>query len=296
MVKTLVLVCLLAMAACARPVLGRDNPNGPAPPLHLSPTGESIELSAWRRDYRLRCLVPAQEHQATPQTRRLQQLQHFLGLAPELEDHLSDQLWLAGSAICLDDRKDSARGYYDHHFNIIALRERLSLATQALILAHEMRHIEQVNLGYCLSTHYDINEMVRATYALEADAQAISTLFAWRLKSRGVTQPWQTYLELPHYRDIALAFKKERRRGGSLAQATREAFRQWYSSPWRRINYHHQCYTGYLDKLDDENLIQRYRKLPEGFFEGLCKLPDGKSYRCQETREIREPPGPPARP
>lgn len=190
---------------------------------------------------------------------------------------------------CLEDRADGSRGYYDYRFNLIAVRETLDLEQQAAIVLHELRHLFHVQRGYHLMLEYAREEIVRMTFAVEAEVQAFSALFAWRLRSAGDERLWRTLLGFEHYVDIAQVFQRAMEQSGDELAAARAAFDQWYQSDWRMTGYFRGSTVGYLDLLKETRLIERYDKLPEHFFDQLCELPDGRNYGCHESDEIGVP-------
>lgn len=188
--------------------------------------------------------------------------------------------------ICVDDITWNERGFFDHEQNLIVLRDVLTFPEQVVILIHELRHLDQFSRGFCPSVQYDISEFVRLTYALEADAQAVTTLLAWMMKENGVGVPWDTLTAFPNYRDIAESFSSEYMENQNLQNATNAAFAQWYHSDWRLQSYYNSACSSYLEDLEEMKLIQSYGKLPDTFFNTLCTLPDGSNYDCLKNPEI----------
>ncbi|MCW8906716.1 MAG: hypothetical protein OQL28_05675, partial [Sedimenticola sp.] len=176
--------------------------------------------------------------------------------------------------------------YYDYRFNLVAVRETLNLEQQAAIVLHELRHLFHVERGFRLMLEYSRDEMVRMTFAVEAEVQAFSALFAWRLRSAGDERLWLTLLGFGRYADIARQFQRVMEQSGDELAAAKAAFDQWYRSDWRITGYFRGCTTGYLDLLKETRLIERYDSLPESFFDRLCELPDGRNYGCHESKEI----------
>ena len=155
-----------------------------------------------------------------------------------------------------------------------------------LIIAHELRHIDQYRRGFSLSLQYDILEYVRQTFAVEADAQSFMIYLAWSLRRTGDETLWREVGGLEHYEDIVKAFDESMRSGASTLEAMRKAFTAWYASPWRRAVYFEAAAMRYLDKRDSNHAIPTDKRLPHDHFDQLCRLPDGTNYGCQFTSEI----------
>lgn len=190
------------------------------------------------------------------------------------------------ATICLDDIIWNERGFFDFDLNFIVLKNSLTFSEKVLILVHELRHLDQYSRGFCPSTQFDISEHVRLTYALEADAQAITTLSAWIMRENGYTDPWNALKGFVNYEDIPDSFSISFLENQNLSIATNAAFAQWYHSAWRLESYYVSACTSYLDDLDRSKMIQSYGKLPDSFFDSLCSLPDGSNYECLKNPEI----------
>jgi hypothetical protein len=210
----------------------------------------------------------------------------YLNQQPALFGYLMDGARRAGVAFCIDNRADGSRGYYDYTYNLISVREKLGFQQKTAIVLHELRHVAHVRQGYHQTLAYAMTEMVRMTFAVEADVQAFSTLFAWRLKEQGEPALWNTLLGFHKYADIVRAFESVISESGDELLAMRAAFIQWYASEWRRRVYFQGCCMGYLDRLDDTKQVEKYTLLPDNFFDHLCVLPDGRNYGCQDSDVI----------
>lgn len=245
---------------------------------------------AWHPEAAVRCYRLDKPHVVNRVASRFGAIFAYLRRERELTGYLLAMARQAGVAFCIENRADGTRGYYDYNHNVIAVRERLSLQQQTAILVHELRHVAHVQQGYSQSLDYAMSEMVRLTFAVEADVQAFSALFAWRLKRQGESGLWRTLLGFPKYADIARAFETEIGKAGDELAAMRAAFRQWYASSWRTTGYYRNAATGYLDLLDESKLIEQYRRLPKDYFDRLCVLPDGRNYGCQDLDVIWENP------
>lgn len=270
--------------------IGTGMATDPAGHQHVGLDHQPVKLAEWHPKHRELCTFLAHRRGDEDPVRPIDALLAQLRQEPELAEYLLDPARSLGTAVCIDDRADLSCGYFDYHFNIIAISESLSPAHRLIVLAHELRHVGHVAKGYRMSLEYDINEMVRLTYAIEADAQAMTALYGWRLKQRGAADAWFAMLDWQLYADIAVAFGHEMDTSGDEAAAALAAFAQWYRSPWRLLNYRQSCRTGYLDLQDDTKRIPQYAPLPAGYFDGLCVLPDGRNYGCNPDAELGIPP------
>ena len=109
-------------------------------------------------------------------------LHRFPSLARAIDDR-SPQL-------CFSSRMDNARGYLDVEQNRIYVSRDLSKDMQLGVLVHEIRHLDQLSVGACPSDDLSMQEYASATFALEADASAISLLVAWDMKENGDPRMW----------------------------------------------------------------------------------------------------------
>ncbi len=251
---------------------------------------EKVNLLLWHTDYKERCYFSDRENLRTTNIETIEKLLTLIKKEPKVSKYLLSFLKKQNTVICIDERDDETRGYYDFKYNIIGLKEHLELFEKLIILVHELRHITHFNKGYFNSLDYDIDEIIRMNFAIEADVQAIVTLYAWRMKKKDINEVWNAIYGFEHYCDIAEVFEQEIKRSKDEMKATYAAFIQWYKSDWRVDKYYKCSYAWYVDMLDDTKLIQKYVKLPENFFNNLCELPSGKNYGCHRSDEIKKTP------
>jgi hypothetical protein len=251
---------------------------------------EQINLHLWHPQYQERCYFSDRENVRNTNIETIKILLTLLRKEPLISTYLLSFLKKINTVICIDERDDETRGYYDFKYNIIGLKEHLELFEKLIILVHELRHISHFNKGYVNSLDYDIDEIIRMNFAIEADVQAIVTLYAWRMKEIDINEVWNAIHGFEHYFDIAEEFEKEIKRSKDELKATYAAFVQWYKSEWRVDKYYKCSYAWYVDRLDETKLIPKYEKLPETFFTKLCELPNGKNYGCHRSDEIKESP------
>lgn len=199
---------------------------------------------------------------------------------PSLRATLEEQ----SPKLCLSSKMDNAHGYFDIEQNRIYLSDQIPRAMQVGVLLHEIRHLEQSALGICPSDDLAMKEYARATFALEADASAVSLLVAWDMKENGNSGPWLALSEWPTQADIVSKFATEMLASGDVPSATSAAFEQWYMSEVRREAYYIASCSGFLDRQDSSKLLPRYQLLPADFLDDLCRLPGGSRYQCSPPK------------
>jgi hypothetical protein len=236
---------------------------------------EGLDLGA-------QCLSSPYQQAETPAQERLRDLVSRLRAGgPDLA-YLDKVLAASQPDLCIDDRSISERGYFNVDLNLIALSDRIQADEMLAILMHELRHADQLIRGYCPSNKVSMAENARATFAIEADAMAMTALSAWTLRSQGDDGPWQAMLSWERYSDIAERFETEITASGSANQAAEAAFTQWFASEWRTWSYYSASCGDYLDRQDRSHALPRYDLLPDDFYARLCRMPDGTPYDCRQ--------------
>lgn len=185
---------------------------------------------------------------------------------------------LARVVICFDDRNEGVMGYFDRERGTIVIDASLTDAEAAVILVHELRHLERSRRGFIPTTEIALNHAATYKLALEADVQAVSALFAWRAADRGDEGPWEAYLGFDRYADIGVALGDVLLSGGTTVAALDAAFRQWWASTWRVDTYRFQALIAHLDAVDHEKRLEPARALTIADLHGLRVLPDGTPY------------------
>jgi len=231
-------------------------------------------------DIAAQCLTAPYTHAVTPAAQRLRALLDRLDDARDPLQDLAADLTETEPLLCIDDRPIAERGYFDVDQNLIAVSAALDPDEMLTILIHELHHVVQYSRGYCPSNDVSREENARATFAVEADAMAITALAAWVLRSQGDPGPWSAMLGWDRYADIAERFDAEASASGNLARAASLAFYQWYDSDWRRTSYYLSSCSDYLDRQDRTHALPSYDLLPSDFLTNLCRLPDGTRYNC----------------
>lgn len=223
--------------------------------------------------------LPAPPGSLTPQQARL------TALLDRIEATFAgpDPLIAAASpaAICLDDRPMEGLGFYEPDSQSLVLDAGLSDDLLFPILVHELRHVWQYNSSYCPSLALSRSEHLLQIYAMEADAQAIATLYGWAGARAGQPAPWA---ELEHHyrtRDIAARFRAAAEAGASEAEAVAAAFAAWYDDPDRVETYYRAACSAWYDALDKAHIGAGSGTLAKGHFDRLCRLPDGSPYPCR---------------
>lgn len=146
---------------------------------------------------------------------------------------------------------------------------------------HELSHLDQDNRGFCPTIAFDMAENERLTLMIEADAQAVATLYTWDLAAAGQPAAWQAAQDLPEYGDIARAFLAVMDGPApSREAALSAALDQWFASAWRVESYRLDSCSAYLDALDAAHWQRSYCLLPPGFSDTLCDLPNGGRSPC----------------
>jgi hypothetical protein len=230
--------------------------------------------------------LPAQPN-SSEDLKDLEAAVEMLRRTPDFGGYLSNLIEDNAVTICWDPMSIQARGYFDPELNLVAIASGVDQAEKTVILAHELRHLDQRNRGYKLDLDYDAIEHIRQTYAIEADAEAFAILVAWENRYVGDPSPWNAALGSSHYSDIAVAFEEGRWGELSTTSAMKHLFIVWYQSDWRRVQYYYSAYGNYLDVLDSQHGIRMYRSFPEDHFDNLCILPpDNSNYGCHFTDEI----------
>lgn len=203
-------------------------------------------------------------------------------LALESFPSLLETLIIRSPGLCYASRLDGAHGYLDADRNRIYVSPELPRDMQMGVLLHEIRHLDQLWIGACPSDDLAMTDYARATFAMEADASAISLLIAWHLKDAGDPGVWSALSAWETQTDIADRFAAEMAATGNIETAVAAAFDQWYMSDLRRSQYYLSTCSAYLDRQDATHALPQYQALSPDFYADLCKLPGGAVYECTE--------------
>jgi len=201
-------------------------------------------------------------------------------LALERVPSLLETIYTRSPELCYTTQLDGAHGYFDIDQNRIYVSSALSKNMQVGVFLHEVRHLDQIEIGACPSDDLDMREYAQAIFALEADASAISLMIAWDLKEQGKPSVWDALSSWDTQSDIASRFAEEMNASGNMGAAVSAAFDQWYASDFRRTQYYLSTCSEYLDRQDTTHAIPSYQLLPTDFYAELCKLPNGLNYQC----------------
>jgi hypothetical protein len=238
------------------------------------------ELSDWHPQAEELCLKTVGSETKTSQQTRLRQAIDRLSLPYVESNPFLELAQTEQTAICIEDRDILERGFYDPERNLIALSSRLDQDQIVVILAHELRHLDQYARGFCPSPQFDIKEEVRFTFIVEADAMAVTANEIWKLKQAEDSAPWEAFSQIENYQDIARSYAGVMQEGGPTEKALSAAFTQWFASDWRVDAYALSTCLAYYDTLDRTHLLQSYDLRSDELLLQVCVLPDGRRYPC----------------
>ena len=187
-----------------------------------------------------------------------------------------------GPSICLSDKLFSEHAYYDFETSQIVVSAKLTGAKSLAVLLHELRHADQFRVGACPGAGLSMQENARAVFAMEADANAVVLLVAWKHKANGDSALWDSLASWDNVADIAQRFAGVMSTSSDPADAAAAAFEQWYVSDTRREAYYTSSCMDYLDRNERRHALPSYQTVPPAFFETLCHMPDGEAYPCDE--------------
>ena len=237
--------------------------------------GESINLAIDFPDYHKRCLTIEGEPRTLEQ-HQLSRVIEALHQETELARYLLEKIDTCGTVICLENNYS----YYDFTRNLIAVNQQLSLSKQVIFFVHELRHLDQAARGFCPMLELDMLNTYSLTFASEADAQAITTLYSWQVREEGEANLWNRLLGMEMYQDIALAFEEEMLTSKDRSLATRAAFEAWYDLPSRVNAYSFQTHMSYFDRIAYGPLKSCSHLTESASHGNLCLFPDGRNYGC----------------
>jgi len=260
---------------------------------HVGLSGEFVNLFPLFPNAQTECTFVNQKAPFSTEQLRLVEVLKVLEMEPQYFGYLKSRYLNAKSALCIYYSASSDKGFFNTDYNVLALWGAFPDDDVALVAIHELRHLDQDVRGIRRGTDHSIAEEVRKTYAMEADAQAFATLYAWKLKELGRPQVWRALVKLEHYNEIAEAFEATMKLAGDELASTRAAFQQWYRIPWLTKGYYQGALMGYLDAMDKFRIPESSKQiLPKDYFSQLCVLPDGRNYGCHLTSEIEIVPVP----
>lgn len=122
----------------------------------------------------------------------------------------------------------------------ISLYPEQSLGAAVMVLAHELRHLEQLATNMLMLEQQGKivppMEAVLYTYIIEADAQATATDIAFRLMKQGKPEAWEHITkEESNYKDMADGYKSATVREPGAEEsgyAKKMAFNKWFTTDW----------------------------------------------------------------
>lgn len=229
------------------------------------------------------CLVTGQTPAAPSvlQARLLAALARVADLASPGRDPLLTPLDDRAVTLFLDDRPTGALGYFAPDTAEIVLDAGLDDDGLFVVLVHELRHLQQDRRGLCPApVDLSRTDMLQMVFALEADAQAITTLYAWRKRAAGDPGPWQALTGHEAFDLIGDSFAAAIAQSSDPAQATAAAFSAWYAEEARVDRYYRATCSDWYDAQDREHRLGATTALPADFSAALCQMPDGAPYDC----------------
>ncbi len=172
-------------------------------------------------------------------------------------------------------------GFFSVEEMRISLQRDAAREFQAVLLLHELRHLEQFGNGLCpTSGILSMEEHVFVLLALEADASAVTTLRVWQRLLDGDPGLWEVVVNWPSQSDIAIRLGRSFFVGGDAAQLAASAFEQWYLQDERVERYMSQSCKDYLENATLNQTLPTHDLRAEEFLRRLCVLPDGTAYPC----------------
>lgn len=199
---------------------------------------------------------------------------------PRLEETLNSDLTL-----CLSDTLVAERGYYQPEGRRLVLASNMTPGLTLAVGVHELRHVQQYDVGSCPGLDLSMRAYANAVFAMEADASVTSLVVATFHRKQGRPEMWDALAAWPTQADIAARFAATFAKTLRIEDAATDAFSSWYEDAERRDRYYIAICANYLDQLDRDHLLPQYNSLSDGFFDDLCSLPDGNPYRCSRPAD-----------
>jgi hypothetical protein len=228
-----------------------------------------------------RCLSPP--YTQTPHTAQQELAALVTRLRPALDPFpsLAEALETGVGRLCLTSTQSGASGYFAPGQKTIVLHDSLDADMRAVVLIHELRHLDQTRHGVCPGQTLSRAAYARAVMAMEADASAVTALVTWSWAEQGNAGPWNALAGWSSQADIAERFAQEMSQSGKPDTAVSAAFDQWYASADRYQSYWYSACSAYLDREDASHSLPGYGALDPAFWTQLCVLPNGKAYACR---------------
>lgn len=191
----------------------------------------------------------------------------------------------SGLHLCLSDSMVTERGYYEPEGRKVVLSRGMSPGLTLAVAVHELRHVQQFDIGSCPSLDLAMQDYAEAVFAMEADASVTSLVVAAYLRDTGNAAMWNALANWPMQADLAARFEATLSHTSSIADAASAAFTQWYASDERTESYYFAACSNYLDQIDREHRVPQYNSLSEDYYKSLCRLPDGHRYPCSSPAQ-----------
>ena len=169
-----------------------------------------------------------QTQQADTSYKRLKQLERIVSES-SIGASLLDTAKKNNISIRLDDSIKDCCGFYQPDKRAIILNAAQDNNVLASTMVHEARHVWQGLQPLAFDVDLQVKPLFMMGFALEADAVATETMFAFDLKK---THPeiWDS-LKKSHYGKVADAFEEGIKASNRMSKGLNDAFLAWYETP-----------------------------------------------------------------
>lgn len=233
----------------------------------------------WRSDWAAWCLAPdTKPDPMNPFELDVATLLRFVAKESTIAAPLRMRAQAHGIEVCLVQSDMGARGAFDRQTNLVWIDTRVPFAHQAIILIHELRHVDVIADGIVPNPSMALRDAVRLHLAMEADAHMVGVLYAWRASLTDDPWMWDAALTLTQHDDVARALSAALITLGPRSSAYREAFLAWYEDAERVADYRFYACMMFLDCLDDQHLPPGYANVHPDLYRRLGILPNGEWY------------------
>ena len=193
-----------------------------------------------------------------------------------------------GTRIHLDSSVTDCCGFFQEESNSICLNARETDEVLASTLVHESRHVWQSKQPLVFDADLKIKPFFMMGFAIEADAVATETLFAFEMKN---VRPeiWASLLQ-SKYACVAKGFEEGLRKTNRIASGLNGAFEEWYNTSV--VPLYADDYIGALDKFsqtsygEDRSFLSK-NVSPAQIANALCRF--GKDVYLQDPSVLETP-------
>ncbi len=218
-------------------------------------------------------------------------MQSLRGMVEMLESeplfgrHIVAALRERDTLVCLADKSElrSAHGLFVSDTGALLLNDGKSPAERFVALIHEGRHAQLDAHGVIRSVNTTVGEETKLSFAMEADAQAVAVRVAWELKKQGQPAAWIVLRNTTHYSDVAQSFEDDILAGHDEDTATKNAFKQWYTSEWR-LATHARLLKNYREATADMRAALPFQEsLGDEPFQFFCRPLPGSDLEATQA-------------